>query len=115
RQCYTTLSDREVFQKRRFPRSILSESLTDNAPLAALIEKYTTDDRIRQIAIEHHKGRRLYVGTTDLDVRRAVIWDMGAIAARDTPEDRELFRRVLLASSAIPGFFPPVRIPVVVD
>ncbi len=55
------------------------------------------------------------MATTDLDVRRAVFWDMGEIASRDTPQDRALFRKVLLASSAIPGFFPPVRIPVTVD
>jgi hypothetical protein len=40
---------------------------------------------------------------------------MGALASRDTPESRDLFRKVLLASASIPGFFPPVRIAVTVD
>jgi predicted acylesterase/phospholipase RssA len=112
REAYTTVTNDDIFRRRRFPRSLLSESFADNAPLERMIARYATDDRIAQVAAEHQKGRRLYVGTTDLDVRRAVYWDMGAIAARG---DADLFRRVLLASAAIPGFFPPVRIPVTVD
>jgi predicted acylesterase/phospholipase RssA len=57
----------------------------------------------------------LYVGTTHLDSRRPVVWDMGAIAARGTADDLGLFRKVLLASASIPGFFPPVPLPVEVD
>ncbi len=115
RQAYTTISDDDVYRKHRFPRALLSESLADNAPLVELLKRYATDERIRQVAEEHQKGRRLYVGTTDLDVRRGVFWDMGEIASKDTPQSRELFRKVLLASSAIPGFFPPVPIEVTVD
>jgi hypothetical protein len=114
-RCYTTLRDRDIYRRNRLVPSLLSESFADTAPLAKLIEQLATNDRIRQFAMEHQKGRRFYVGTTDLDARRAIVWDMGAIAARDTPESRELFRKVLLASASIPGFFPPVRIPVTVD
>jgi predicted acylesterase/phospholipase RssA len=115
REAYTTVTNDDVFKRRRFPRFLLSESLADNTPLKHQIAYYATDERIRQVAAEHRRGRRLFIGTSDLDVRRGIFWDLGAIAARDTPEDRELFRKVLLASAAIPGFFPPVRIPVVVD
>jgi predicted acylesterase/phospholipase RssA len=115
RTAYTTVENRDVYRRRRFPQLLLSESLADNSPLARQIASYATDERIRQVAAEHRRGRRLYVGTTDLDVRRGVYWDLGAIACRDTPEDRDLFRKALLASAAIPGFFPPVRIPVSVD
>jgi hypothetical protein len=114
-KAYTTLRNEDVYQKRRLIPALLSESFADTAPLAKLIEKTATDERIKRFAIEHQKGRRFYVGTTDLDARRAVVWDMGAIASRDTPESRALFRKVLLASASIPGFFPPVRIPVTVD
>jgi predicted acylesterase/phospholipase RssA len=37
-----------------------------------------------------------------------VIWDMGAIASEGTPDSLELYRKVLLASASVPGFFPPV-------
>ena len=109
---YTTVRSEDLYRIRRFPFSLLCESIADNTPLARLIEKEVTDERIQLVAAEYAKGRRLYIGTSDLDTRRPVIWDMGAIAARG---DRDLFRRVLLASAAIPGFFPPVRIPVTVD
>jgi hypothetical protein len=114
-RCYTTLRDRDVYRRNRLIPSLLSEAFADTRPLERLIAETATDERICRFAFEHQRGRRFYVGTTDLDARRAVIWDMGAIASRYTPESRELFRKVLLASAAIPGFFPPVRIPVTVD
>jgi hypothetical protein len=76
---------------------------------------YITPEVLRRVAEAHAAGRRLYIGTTDLESRRPVYWDMGAIAARGTPEALTLFHQIMLASSAIPGFFPPVRIPVTVD
>ncbi len=115
RRAYTCLHNEDLYRKRRFPALLLSESLADSAPLAKLIADSITDERVRAMAAEHRKGRRFYVGTSDLDARRSVIWDIGAMATRDTPGDRELIRNVLLASASIPGFFPPVRIPVEVD
>ena len=44
-----------------------------------------------------------------------MIWNLGAIAASRRPEALGLFRRVLLASAAIPGVFPPVLIKVTAD
>jgi predicted acylesterase/phospholipase RssA len=112
---YTTIRNADIYRQNHLIPALLSESLADTAPLARLIERTATDELICRIAVEHQKGRRFYVGTTDLDARRAIIWDMGAIAARGTPECRDLFRKVLLASASIPGFFPPVRITMTVD
>ena len=58
-------------------------------------------------------GRRILIMTTDLDSERPVIWYLSAIAASRRADRRELFVKVLLASSALPGIFPPVEIPVV--
>jgi len=80
----------------------------DNQPLVQLIERYVDTKMLDQIALGHEAGRRLYVGSTDFDLGRLVIWDMGAIAVRRTPEALSLFRKVLLASAAIPVFYPPV-------
>ncbi len=109
---YTTLRDRDLF---RIDLSLLAESLADTTPLERKIEQTITRELIAEIACEHARGRRLYVGTTELEGRRQVIWDMGAIAQRGTPAARTLFRKILLASASIPGFFPPVRIPVNID
>lgn len=117
REVYTTLRNKDIFRIRKTVRLLFlaTESLADNSPLAGVIEKYMTADLMRRVAEGHAAGRRLYVCTTELESRRPVYWDMGEIASRGTPEALGLFRHILLASSAIPGFFPPVRIPVTVD
>ena len=84
-------------------------------PLAELIKKYLTRRLMREIAAEHLKGRRLLVGTTNLDAERPVIWNMGLIATEGTPRSLELMRSVLLASASIPGVFPPVLLDVDVN
>jgi predicted acylesterase/phospholipase RssA len=112
---YTRLTDRDVFARRPGLAALLSDALADSRPLGRLIDRAVDADLLRQVAAEHAKGRRLYVGTTHLDARRLVVWDMGAIASRGRPEDLALFRKVLLASASLPGLLPPVAIPVEVD
>lgn len=112
---YTTITDKDIYARKSDLRALLSDSFRESEPLARLIEAVAGPELLRDIAAEHAKGRRLYVGTTQLDARRLVVWDMGAIASRGRPEDLALFRRVLLASASIPGFFPPIPIDVEVD
>jgi len=83
------------------------DSLASNAPLAKVVAFYVNEAFLQEVAAEHRKGRRLLIGTTNLDAERPVIWDMGAIATSGRPESLELFRKVLLASAAIPAVFPP--------
>ena len=83
------------------------DSLSSNAPLAKVVAYYVNDAFLQEVAEEHRKGRRLLIGTTNLDAERPVIWDMGQIAVSGRPEALELFRKVLLASAAIPAVFPP--------
>ena len=67
------------------------------------------------IAREYQKGRLLLIGTTDLDAERPIIWNIGAIAASGHPGALDLIRKILRASSAVPGFFQPVMIDVELD
>jgi hypothetical protein len=83
------------------------ESLASNAPLAKVVAFYVNDAFLKEVAAEYMKGRRLLIGTTNLDAQRPVVWDMGKIAASGHPQAIELFRKVLLASAAIPAVFPP--------
>lgn len=108
---YTTLSRKDIFKTRPI-RGLFSEAFADNTPLANQIDRVLTPEVVRQVAVEHAKGRRLYVGTTEIDSRRFVVWDLGAIASRGRPCDREVIKRILLGSSAIPGVFPPSEIEV---
>ncbi|HNX91223.1 MAG TPA: patatin-like phospholipase family protein, partial [Candidatus Omnitrophota bacterium] len=102
---YTTMSTKDVMSFKGPIRVLMGDSMASNKPLEKQIQKMINDNFLARIAAEHKKGRRLLVGTTDLDAQRFVIWDMGAIAARG---DKKLFSKVILASAAIPVIFPPV-------
>jgi Patatin-like phospholipase len=91
------------------------DSLASNAPLARIVAFYVNDAFLQEVAEEHRKGRRLLIGTTNLDAERPVVWDMGQIAVSGRPEALDLFRKVLLASAAIPAVFPPGFVKVTAD
>ena len=82
-------------------------SVYSAAGLRAVVDANVTDDLLRAIVVEHKRGRRLLIATTNLDTEETVIWDMGAIASRGDPASRQLFKDVLVASASIPGVFPP--------
>ena len=90
-------------------------ALTDSGPLARMIEKTVTQEMFEKIGQEHRNGRRLLIGTTNLETQRNIIWDIGAIAVSGNPEGLKLCHKVLLASAAIPGAFKPVFMDVTVD
>lgn len=85
-------------------------SLFTAAPIRRLVEQYVDATLLKAIAVEHARGRRLLVATTNLDTQETTIWDMGAIATRGDPAAVKLFQDILVASSSIPGVFPPVMI-----
>ena len=109
RNFYTTTASRNIFRVLRIiPQLLGGESLADTTPLRALIAETVDEAFLREIAQAHRQGRRLYVGTADLDSQRFMIWNMGLIAASESPDAVALFRQILLASSSIPVAFPPV-------
>ena len=77
-------------------------------PLRKLVADSITPGLIDAVAAQHRNGRRLYIATTSLDTQTQVIWDMGALAQRADPASRLLFTNILIASSSLPGVFPPV-------
>jgi predicted acylesterase/phospholipase RssA len=115
RQVYTSIGPKDVYEPRNVLAALTSDGLADNRPLWHLIAKYVTADFLAEIAREYDKGRFLLIGTTNIDARRPVIWNMGAIASSKDPRAVELFRNIMLASAAIPGAFSPVMIDVEVD
>lgn len=113
RQVYTSIASKDIFGARsRLIEQGSIDSLTDTTPLVNLIAEYINNDVIAEVAKAFAQGRRLYIGTTNLDAGRLVIWNMGAIAAVNKPAAHELFRSLLLASASIPILFPPVYIAV---
>jgi predicted acylesterase/phospholipase RssA len=115
KEVYTTISAKDVLEKRNILAAVFNDALTDNAPLRRLVAKYVTPDMLQAIAAEHAKGRILLVATTNLDARRPVIWNIGKIAASGHPKALTLIQDILVASTAIPAAFPPMMIDVDVN
>src|SRR5260370_5399094 len=111
----SSLGPRDVYHPRNLLAAFSSDAFADNSPLAAIIAKYVTRDLLVSVAREYAKGRLLLIGTTNLDSRQPVVWNMGEIASSTDPRALDLFRKLMLASTAIPGIFPPVMIDVEVD
>jgi predicted acylesterase/phospholipase RssA len=111
----SSIGPRDVYHARNILAAISSDAFADNSPLAAIIAKYVTREVLASIAREYANGRLLLIGTTNLDARQPVVWNMGEIASSTDPRALDLFRKVMLASTAIPGIFPPVMIDVKVD
>jgi predicted acylesterase/phospholipase RssA len=107
---YTTMSTKDIAVMKGLLKGFFSDAMADTTPLRRLIETYVSDEVIAAIAVQHRRGRRLWIGTANLDVGRSVVWDLGAIAASGDPGRTRLIHDVLQASAAIPVAFPPVLI-----
>ena len=112
---YTTVVKDDIFKRRRFYQAITSDSVADTAPLGERIREIMTPQVLAEIAAAHDRGRRLYIGSTNIDTKRLVVWDIGAICTNQGNAGPRSVVDILLASSAIPGFFPPVEIPITID
>ncbi|MDA8164241.1 MAG: patatin-like phospholipase family protein [Desulfobacteraceae bacterium] len=115
REIFTTTSPKDVLELRGKLAALFDDALADNRPLGRSIRKYVNEGLLREIAAEYAKGRFLAIGTVDLDARRGIIWDMGRIASYGGPKALDLFVKIMVASAAIPGAFPPTLIDVEAD
>ncbi|HKF64373.1 MAG TPA: patatin-like phospholipase family protein [Dongiaceae bacterium] len=116
REIYTTLSSKDVLEARGLiSGALFNDAMADNAPLRKTVAKYFNQAMLDAIAAEYKKGRILLIGTTDLDARRPVIWNITKIAASGQPNALKLVQDLLVGSAAIPGAFPPMMIDVEVD
>lgn len=107
-ELYSSFSTDQLIEETLVSGIVSGTALTDTTKLAGMIAKYVTPEIMAQIAAEHRKGRRLLIGTTNLDAGRPVSWDIGAIANSGEPGALDLIRGLIRASSAIPVAFPPV-------
>jgi len=111
-EIYSNLGNEDIYRTQIFSGLFGGTAILDTRPLKELISNYITPDLLTKIAQEHQKGRRLWIGTTNLDAGRPVIWDIGEIATSGKTKALELVHKILLASSAVPGIFPPVIVDV---
>ena len=92
--------------------AVFGSSIYSAEPLRRLIERYTDDAMIADLAREAAKGRVLLVATTDFASGEPVIWDLGSIALHGGRDAKPLIQAVLLASASVPGMLPPAVVKV---
>lgn len=115
---YTQIKTSDIIKPKwcgiKFLAAIFANSLSSSAPLKRRISQEITNEKIRQVADPRNAHRKLFVGTVDLYSGKFYIWDMtklaGEAARTGSTALFDMYREILLASAAIPGFFPPVKI-----
>jgi hypothetical protein len=105
---FLSISTKDVIKQKGILSILFGNSLYSSALFAKKIDEIMDENLITKIAQEHARGRRLYVGTTDLDAQEFVIWDMGALASQGGQDAVEMFRKIVLASCSFPATLPPV-------
>ncbi len=114
---FTDITQKDVFSARWLTAALYHDALSDTAPLFTLISEFVNAEMLADIAREYSRVGLWFIGMSGslLDVDRPVINKVGAIAASQHPVALDLVRKILLASAAIPGAFPPVLIEVEID
>lgn len=107
RALFSLYSSKDVVEKQIFSALFRGKSLSDNQKLRTIIRSHFTPIEMEKIAVQHARGRRLFIGTTHLDTVRPVLWNIGAIASSGHPGAYDLIIDVIMASAAFPGIFPP--------
>ncbi len=107
---YTSTDAKDLYVKKGFLAAITSLSLFDTSQFESKVRDTINPELLSRTAEAYEQGRILLIGTTNLDVQRMAIWDMGYIASLETPEAEKLFEDIVLASASIPGMFPAVPV-----
>jgi len=115
RAVYIDLTPDRVLLERGFTAALFDDAMTDNSPLFKTISGYLNEAMLAALAKSYDDGRLLLIGTSDLDAQQPVMWNIGAIAKSGHPRALDTIRRILLASAAIPGAFPPTMFDVTLD
>jgi hypothetical protein len=115
RAVYTETAPHEILLRRSITAALFSDAMADNEPLFRTIARFVDDRMLAAIAAAYDSGRLLLIASTNIDAQVPVIWNIGAIAKSGHPKAADTIRRILLASAAIPGAFPPSMIDVTVD
>jgi len=103
---YTKTNTEDVFQKKWLSFFGFGY-IMDAEPLKKLFKQTFDKEFLDKIAYEYKHGRRLYIGTTNIDTGQLTVWDMGAIASSNRADKYQKFCDIIYASSALPVYLPP--------
>jgi hypothetical protein len=109
---FTENSTDGMVKKRGLLATFSNVSVYDISQLRELLAGLITQEVIDKIAKERDAGRSLFIGTSNLDAMRPVIWSIGRIAASGDPGALDLILDIITASGSIGGAFPPIIIEV---
>ena len=110
---FTTMSTRDIMKQNNIFSILFGNSLMSPSPLVKKISVIVNDELISKVAKEHMRGRRLFIGTVNLDAQEFDVWDMGALACKGGADSVAMFRKIILASSSMSMMFPPVYFKVI--
>lgn len=111
---YTETSQKNIVSLSLI-ETFFGASLGDTTPLRKILSQEIDDAFVAELAEEARKGRLLQIGTTNLDAQRPVVWEITEIALSGRSDAKDLIINIILASSSLPGAFPPVLIDVMID
>ncbi len=109
----TGVDDRDLVRERGILELLSANALFDVKPFEARIRDAVDAELIDAIATQWLSEKELIVGATNIDTGRFSLLDIGSLAADGTlslEAKRACLTEAMLATSAIPGFFPPRRI-----
>lgn len=86
-------------------------SLYDISKLHKTVRTAITPELIKSISVEGSRNRQLLIGATNVDYGVMRVWSLIKVAQENSAENAAAqASNILLASSAIPGVFPPIVI-----
>ena len=103
-----TMTSSDLIKFRPLCCMLLDGAFGSAKPAERLIRRAFGDEFMADLRCAYAEGRRLFIGTMNLETKRLAIWDLGAIASSGRPDADDLVRKVLLAAVSWPGAVPPV-------
>ena len=108
KEVFTEVSTPDLFDVRPVRYLLKDRALASAKPIERLLEAEFNDQYLADLREAHAQGRRLFIGTTNVETKRLVVWDIGAIASSGRPDAAALVRKIMLATITWPGLLPPV-------
>jgi hypothetical protein len=108
KRLFVEMTNRKFYRKRLFIELPFTNSLYSTKRQRKTLKDVFSNEIIDEVAVRADTtGTLLCVGTVDLESGEFVEWDLTRVAQAGK---HALYRKILLAATALPGIFPPVEI-----